>query len=116
MSETSETTEQVKIVDNPQASRYEIFDGGQRAGLVDYRLPREGQIAIMHTETDPEFGGKGLAGRLTRFLLDDARRRGLAVLPYCPYTRRWIARHPDYLDLVPESERPRFQLDGSATE
>ena len=31
MSETSETTEQVKIVDNPQASRYEIFDGGQRA-------------------------------------------------------------------------------------
>jgi hypothetical protein len=32
------------------------------------------------------------------------------VLPFCPFIRRYIAEHGDYLDLVPKSERERFAL------
>jgi hypothetical protein len=32
------------------------------------------------------------------------------VLPYCPFIRGWIARHPDYVDLVPAKRRAAFQL------
>jgi hypothetical protein len=40
--------------------------------------------------------------------LSDARRRGLAVLPY---VRQVIARSPqEYLDLVGERDRARFGL------
>jgi hypothetical protein len=97
------------IVDNTEANRYEIFTGEERAGLAEYRL-NGNEIAIRHSEVDPRFAGRGLASALTRHLLDDARRRGLGVLPYCSFTRDWIARHPDYLDLVPSSMRARFQL------
>jgi uncharacterized protein len=42
--------------------------------------------------------------------LDAARAGGLAVLPFCPFVRRYIQRHREYADLVPANERPRFDL------
>ncbi|WP_420803744.1 GNAT family N-acetyltransferase [Saccharopolyspora erythraea] len=43
-------------------------------------------------------------------MLDSARERGLEVLPHCPFVRSWIARHPEYLELVPEDRRAEFDL------
>jgi uncharacterized protein len=43
---------------------------------------------------------QGLGGQLARAALDDVRGRGLAVRPDCPFIRSWIAKHPDYADLV----------------
>jgi hypothetical protein len=97
------------VTDNPGESRFEILVGGQRAGLAQYHL-RGQELSITHTEVDDKFQGLGLAGKLARAILDQARERGLAVLPYCPYTRAWIARHPEYTDLVPAARRPEFGL------
>jgi predicted GNAT family acetyltransferase len=98
------------VSDNPTESRYEVHDDGQLAGFAVYRLTGE-QIAFTHTEVAPAFGGRGLARTLVTEALDDARRRGLAVLPFCPYVRKVIAGDPgSYLDLVPEGERARVGL------
>ena len=97
------------ITDNPRESRFEIHLDGQRAGLAQYQL--RGQVlSLTHTEVDDKFQGLGLAGKLARTILDQARERGLAVLPYCPYIRAWIAKHPEYTDLVPAARRPEFGL------
>ncbi|WP_406194939.1 N-acetyltransferase [Kitasatospora sp. NBC_01560] len=97
------------VTDNPEKSRYDITDDGKPAGFAEYhRYERE--IAFIHTEIDPEFAGRGLAGTLARAALDDARAQGLAVLPYCPFIRGWLGKHPDYVDLVPEAQRARFGL------
>lgn len=98
-----------QIADDPQARRFEIRDGDELVGFVEYHLHAD-EIALLHTEIATRFEGRGLAGELTRHVLDDARRRGRLVLPYCPYIRTWIARHPDYVDLVPETYRARFDL------
>jgi predicted GNAT family acetyltransferase len=37
-------------------------------------------------------------------VLDQARADGVLVRPICPFIKEWIARHPDYADLV---RRPR---------
>ncbi|MFF1480138.1 GNAT family N-acetyltransferase [Streptomyces sp. NPDC058301] len=107
-----------QVVDRPEKSRYEILAGddgsesadrAETAGFAEYVLS-EGEIAFTHTETDPRFAGRGLAGRLARGALDDARARGLRVLPYCPFIRGWIGKHPEYTDLVPEARRAQFGL------
>lgn len=98
-----------KIVDNAEANRYELDVDGERAGLVEYRRLGD-EITLLHTEIDPDFEGKGLGGVVARYVLDDARERGLAVLPSCPFIKGWIARHPDYVDLVPADQRARFGL------
>jgi uncharacterized protein len=101
--------------DNPSQRCYELYDGEELAGFATYRLS-EPRIAFIHTEVLPAFADRKLARQLVAEALDDVRRRGLAVLPFCPYVRRFIARHPEhYLDLVPESERERFGLAGSTT-
>lgn len=98
------------IRDNGDASRYEILDGDELAGIVEYER-RDGTIALLHTETLAGHEGKGIAGRLVRQVLDDARAAGVGVLPYCPYVRKLIADHPDeHLDLVPAEARDKFGL------
>jgi uncharacterized protein len=98
-----------RVVDNDGASRFEIVVDGGPAGRVDYRR-RGSTIELAHTEIDPKFEGRGLGSVLVRGALDAARSGGLAVLPYCPFVRRYIDRHREYLDLVPAGERSRFAL------
>jgi uncharacterized protein len=95
------------LTDNPARSRYEVHVGGELAGYIMYGL-RGRQIDLIHTEVNPRFQGAGLASHLARFSLDDARARDLAVLPTCPYVRKWIRQHPDYADLVPDDRRAEF--------
>lgn len=97
------------VRNNAHESRYEIHVDGQLAGFTTYRLGSD-RISFIHTEVRDEFSGQGLATRLVTEELDDARRRGLSVLPFCPLVRQFIEDHPAYLDLVPTRDRERFSL------
>jgi predicted GNAT family acetyltransferase len=98
------------VQDNPDESRYEVYDDGELAGFALYKRS-EGVITLTHTEVDDRFEGKGLGSALARGVLDEARRDGLAVLPYCPFMSRYIRGHADeYVDLVPEDQRAKFAL------
>jgi hypothetical protein len=98
-----------QVLDVAEWSRFEIHLDGTLAGFVAYRTGR-GTITFAHTEIEGAFEGQGLGSKLVRGALDAARSRGLAVLPQCPFVRGWLQKHEDYLDLVPEDERPRFGL------
>jgi len=99
----------IEVNDDREAARYVIAVGGEPAGFVQYR-DRGPALALLHTEIDDRFEGQGLGGRLVSAALDDVRSRGLAVLPFCPFVRGYIARHREYLDLVPEAKRTQFGL------
>ncbi|GAA1660588.1 GNAT family N-acetyltransferase [Fodinicola feengrottensis] len=100
---------EIKVVDNPAKSRFEAYDGDSLAGFAQYVLAGD-RITFTHTQVESAFGGKGVGGQLARTALDAARERGLGVLPDCPFIRGWIAKHPDYVDLVPAGERDAYQL------
>ncbi|MGP4027863.1 GNAT family N-acetyltransferase [Actinomadura sp. 3N407] len=88
-----------EITDNAEQGRYEIRLDGDLAGFVEYE-PGEGTVALVHTEVDPAFGGKGVGGSLARGVLDDLRARNLSAVPVCPFIKSWIEKHPDYQDVV----------------
>jgi hypothetical protein len=100
----------VSVSDNTEAERYEISQDGIPAGFIQY-YARPGLIAIVHTEIDPRFEGQGLGGQLAQRVLDDARAKGLAVLPFCPFVNAYIAKHREYVELVPAEHRERFELE-----
>jgi predicted GNAT family acetyltransferase len=99
----------LRVADNPDAERYEVFADGELAGFVTYGL-QDGRIVLRHTEVDDAFEGQGVGSGLVSRVLEDVRARGLEVLPLCSFVRGYIARHPDYLDLVPEDQRAKFGL------
>ncbi len=87
------------VRDNPQEQRYEAKIQDELA-VVEYQLNGD-TITFTHTEVPEALAGGGVAGKLVSTALDDARARGLAVVPLCPYVASYIRRHPDYAALVP---------------
>ncbi|MFJ8967126.1 GNAT family N-acetyltransferase [Lentzea sp. NPDC102401] len=94
----------VKVKDVPEAKQYEARVEGESkvAGVAQYIRTAE-LIAFVHTEVSPEYEGRGVGAALARAGLDEARAAGLLVLPTCPFFAGWIARHPEYHDLVYQS-------------
>ena len=89
-----------EVRNNPAEHRYEVWTNGELAGYAQYVLRRE-RIAFVHTEVYESYEGLGLGSRLARAALDDARARGLVVMPFCPFIADYIERHLDeYRDLV----------------
>ncbi len=86
------------VIDNAAASRYELHVGDDVA-VAEYS--KRGDLMILtHTEVPTELEGRGVAGRLARRALDDARMQGMRVVPRCPFMRAYIEKHPEYQDLV----------------
>lgn len=92
----------VEVTDNAAENRYEARIDGKIAGVAEYIRSKD-VIAFVHTEVEPEYEGQGVGAALVRTSLGEAREAGLAVLPTCPFYAGWIARHPDYQDVVYKS-------------
>jgi predicted GNAT family acetyltransferase len=89
----------IETRDVPERRRYEITLDGEVAGVAYYSV-RDGEITLKHTEVDDRFEGRGLGSRLARTVLDEARARGLKVVPLCPFMAGYIHGHAEYQDLV----------------
>jgi len=100
---------QVVVSDAPERDRFVAAVDGEPAGFIVYGL-RPGLLALIHTEVDERFEGHGVGSRLARFALEQARAKGLEVLPFCPFVIGWMKRHPEYSDLVPAAYRANFDL------
>lgn len=82
-----------------EPTRFTISVDGRRVGLVDF-ADRNGQRSFFHTETSPEFQGRGLATILVAEALAATRDAGLRVTAPCSMVADYLAKHPEYDDIV----------------
>jgi len=82
----------ITVTRNDDASRYEIDVDGTLAGFAEFDR-RPGAIRFIHTEVDPAFQGRGLAGTLAERALSDAASGGDAIVPLCPYIATYLESH-----------------------
>lgn len=101
---------EISVADAPERNRYEITVDGTLAGFTQYR-DKASVRTFPHTEIEDAYAGRGLATRLIREALDDTRRQEKSVVPLCPAVRRFIVKHPDYLDLVTPQERAKLEAE-----
>lgn len=97
----------IELTDNTERHRFELRMGQEVAAFSEYNALKDA-LLFTHTEVAPAFEGKGLGGRLITFALDEVRKRGLHVIPACPFVAAFIRKHPEYLDLVTEASRRAF--------
>ena len=86
------------VRDNIDLHRFEM-DVEDDIAIANYRLGSD-VMTITHTEVPTQYSGRGFGSALVRGVLDVARERGLKVVPRCPFVSAFIARHPDYKDLL----------------
>lgn len=92
----------VQVRDNPAESRYEVFVDGEHAGFSVYRdvddVTDDAQRIFHHTVVFDEFGGRGLAGTLTRTALAGSIAAGRRIVAVCPYVKKWVSTHHEFDD------------------
>jgi predicted GNAT family acetyltransferase len=86
------------VRDNIALARFELDADGVTA-FMNYRLDGD-VIRLEHTETPPQARGRGIASQLTAGVLEIVRKRGLKVVPRCPFVRAYLAQHPQFSDLL----------------
>jgi predicted GNAT family acetyltransferase len=86
------------VANNRTHHRYELAVDGHIAAA--YYGAADGVITFEHTEVPPELGGKGIGSKLIKGALDQVRAEGLKVVAQCPFVKAYIAKHPEYADLL----------------
>ncbi|CAN7422069.1 GNAT family N-acetyltransferase [Phenylobacterium sp. LjRoot225] len=87
-----------EIRDNAASRRYELAVDGEMA-VVTYNLNAP-NLMITETLVPQQLEGRGLASRLAKHVIADAKLRGLVILPVCPYFSAYLQKHPEHADVV----------------
>jgi predicted GNAT family acetyltransferase len=87
-----------RVVQNTEKSQFEV-EGTDGMATLTYRETPD-RITLLHTEVAPELAGQGLGSVLARGALDFARATNRKVLITCKFVKTYVARHPEYEDLL----------------
>ena len=79
---------------NTDQSRFE-YTQDQLLCYVEYQL-HNSILSIHHTYVPAALGGQGIAGALTKHVLEFAQTHQYQVRPVCSYTAAYMQRHPEY--------------------
>ncbi len=66
---------------------------GQMAFSLDTKV-----MTVPHTYVEPDYEGQGVAGKLTAFMIDYAKKKGYQVVPECSYVAVYFERHQDLVE------------------
>ena len=93
----------MEVVHDQAGSSYRLVVDGETLSHADYhRTVRDGSEVLVfhHTYTRPAVRDTGLAERVVRFALDDARARQAKVAATCWFVADFLRDHQEYADLV----------------
>jgi len=94
----TEATTGFEVEHEAERSRFVVRVADQEA-VLDYQDLAE-KIVFTHTGVPGALEGRGIGGALARAGLEWARAEGKRVVPICPFVAAYVARHPEYADLV----------------
>ena len=97
------------VRDVPEKHRFVIEVDGTTAGYLSYEAQGEA-LSMVHSEVSDEFEGKGVGSQLVTGALEELDRRGVGMLPDCPFVRTFLDRHPEWIRLVPAEKRAHYGL------
>ena len=87
-----------EIHDNAALKRYELPVDGEVA-IVTYNLSPP-NLMITETLVPERLEGRGIASRLAKHVLADAKARDLLILPVCPFFSAYLQKHPEHAKAV----------------
>jgi len=84
----------MEVQHDPERQQFYILLEQGEAGLW-YTMFSDDIMDIRHTEVPRFARGQGLADALVRAALAYAREHHFNLIVTCPYTKRWLGKHPE---------------------
>ncbi len=100
--------ETIPLSKNEAEKRFEI-EVDKHYAFINYE-EADHQIALVHTEADPQLKGTGAAAAVVEKTLEYIKKTGKKVLPFCPYIFAYIKKNPEWKTIVDEKFNGYHQL------
>ncbi|MFT4033710.1 MAG: GNAT family N-acetyltransferase [Siphonobacter sp.] len=89
----------ISLTNNQHLNQFEMEIEDQIA-LIAYHTIHSDTLALDHTEVPEQLQGKGIASALVEKTFHYLEEHNMKMLPYCPFIRTYLQRHPDWYRLV----------------
>lgn len=77
------------------------FDDAEGKNVAEITMSPAGSFKIIdHTWVDDSLRGQGVAAKLVKRVVDDAREKGYKVLPLCPFAKGEFDKKTEYHDVL----------------
>ncbi|MFT6872957.1 MAG: putative GNAT family acetyltransferase [Roseivirga sp.] len=76
-----------------------IVDGSETLAEMTYSKAGQERIIIDHTEVSEVLRGKGAGVQLVAYAVEFVRKKGIKMLPLCPFAKATLQRHPEWKDV-----------------
>lgn len=87
-----------QLINNEERKQYEVHTDGVVL-RIEY-IHAQDRIFLTHTEIPKSMEGKGLGSAIVKLALEDIEKKGLTLVPLCPFVALYIKRHPEWRKLV----------------
>ena len=91
--------ESFELIDNTNENQYE-FHVNKHIAKIEYIKTNNGEIYLTHTEVPVALEGQGIGSQLAEKVLTDIDKKGLRLIPLCPFVAGYIKKHPDWKRIV----------------
>jgi predicted GNAT family acetyltransferase len=95
----AESSWQLDVINDAERGRFVAELGDDAIAELPYRFVG-GRVVLLTTWVDHAYRRNRVATELIARVLDEIRASGKKITVICPVVGEFIARHPEYLDLI----------------
>lgn len=90
----------IEIEDDAKGGRYVAHVAGKPDSEMVFRKNDATTWTIVHTGVPEALAGLGVGKALVEHMVMDIRKRGLKIVPQCPFTAAMLKRHKEWQDIL----------------
>ncbi|MEV0428128.1 GNAT family N-acetyltransferase [Micromonospora sp. NPDC050495] len=94
-----ESSWELDVINDAEHGRWVAVLGAEAIAELSYRFVG-GRVVLLTTWVDPAYRNHRVATELVSRVLDEIRESGKKITIICPVVGEFIARHPEYTDLI----------------
>ncbi len=79
---------------------YFIKEGSEKVAEMTYSIAGTDRIIIDHTEVSDAYRGSGVGEKMVKKAVDDARSKGISIVPLCPFARSVFNKNEELRDVL----------------
>ena len=80
--------------------RYVATAPGKPEAELTYSIANAHLIIVDHTGVPDEWRGMGVGKALVQRVVEDSRKRGVKIVPLCPFAKAQIQKTPEWQDVL----------------
>ena len=88
----------LRAEDHGSKGRYVLSKNGLEAEIT-FSVTTPNLIIADHTHVPEALRGTGAAVSIVHFMVNDARARGIKIVPLCPFVNAIRKKHPEWADV-----------------